>query len=130
MPSQSERVELAQFSVTTDADEARILEVASRAMAVAKRSMQSSMKVKVSGPGYQTYSIVGPGGFVEQVQLQLKWEPAGEGTNRVKLVTGSYLTSRQTFMFIPISAKMVPGLGSLERFSKFVKSELQGKVPA
>jgi hypothetical protein len=130
MPSQVERVPLAQFTVTTHADEARIRDVASRGMEVAKRALQSSVRETESGTGFQNYSVVGPGGFVTQLKFALRWEPSGEGTQRVKLDTGAFITSRQTFIFIPVSPKSVPGLGSLERFSKFVKSELEGKVPA
>lgn len=128
MPSQVERVKLAEFTVTTHANDDRIRDVARAGTQVAKRSMQSSMKEKGSGPGTVIYSIVGLGGFVEQAQVALKWEEVGDGTTRVKLVTGSFMTSRQTFMFIPLTPKMVPGLASLERFSKYVRSELEGKV--
>ena len=55
---------------------------------------------------------------------------AGEGTLKVRLETGAFITSRQTVMWIPVSPKSGPGLGSLERFSRFVKSELEGKVAA
>lgn len=130
MPSQVERVALAQFTLTTHADEDRLRQVVRSAIEVAKRSMQSSVRETESGPGFQNFAVVGPGGFVTQLKFALRWEPAGEGTYRVRLQTGAFTTSRQTFMFIPVSPKSVPGLGSLERFSKFVKSELEGKVLA
>ena len=58
-----------------------------------------------------------PGGFVEQIQRQLKWESPKGGTTRVRLVAGNNLTSRRNFMFIPLTPEMVRGLGSLERFT-------------
>lgn len=127
---QVDRVGLAEFTVTTHADEARIRDVATRAMAVAKRAMQSSMKEGSGGPGYQGYLFVGPGGFVKQMAVTLRWEDVGEGKTRVQLKTGEYLTTRPTFMLIPLGPKSVPALGSLERFSKFVKGELEGRVAA
>lgn len=130
MPSQVERVPLAEFSVTTRADEARIRDIAQRGTVAAKRSMGSSWKERSSGDGFINYAIVGPGGLVEQMAVTLRWSPAEDGAQRVTLSTGEYLTTRPTYMFIPLGPKSVPALKSLERFSDFVKGELQQRVSA
>ena len=132
MPSQIERVSLAEFTITTGADEARILETIERGLAASKPAMGSAPKEVDTGADRRTYAVRGTGGLMELMRFTISWEPAdGDGAYQVKLRSGEFTTTQsKLLMLVPIGPKEVPGLKHLERFGKFVRAELEVKREA
>lgn len=121
-----DRVQAQQFKVRTALSPEQLREAGNRAMAVSKRALTSAVHEQQVDSDGISYEIKGPGGLVTQMSFRVTWRDTEDGDREVALVVGKYVTARTTVMFIPVSPKRVPALGSLERFSAQLRSDLKG----
>lgn len=123
--SAREKVSTQEFTIETDLDPQGIREAAQRAAEAGTRFLESTVHEAGVADSVIGYSITGPGGFVEQMELAVGWEDVGEGRRRVTLEVGDFGTSRWVLWgFIPIGPKAATGMGSLKRFSERLRKEL------
>ena len=120
-----EKVATQEFSIDTALSPEAIREAGQRAAEAGTRFLQSTIREDEVTDSGISYVFMGPGGFVQQMELAVGWEDNGEGQRRVTLEVGDFLTDRMTLWgFIPIGPKSVIALGSLKRFSATLREEL------
>jgi hypothetical protein len=125
MPKLQERVNAEQFTIGTTATAETIRNAGLRAIDASKRLMTSTVKEQSVEPGRISYVIKGPGGLVTQMSIIVSWQDTTNGHRNVTLKVGKYLTTRQTVIFIPVTPRRAPALGSLRRFSEVLRSTLE-----
>jgi hypothetical protein len=118
-----ESVAAEQFTIVTSKTPEQIRAAGLRAIEAGKRFMTSTPKEgAVTDDGIQ-YIVSGPGGLIQQMLINVGWTEVENGL-RVTLEAPSYLTTRQSILFIPVTPKRAPALGSLKRFASSLKAEL------
>jgi hypothetical protein len=123
--SAQDRVAAHEFAVETKKDAAAIREAGTHAVEAGRRFLTNTIKEAASRGSMTQYLIKGPGGIVQQMLINVRWRDLGNGRRSVTLEVPSFLTTRPTFMFIPIGPKSVPAMGSLKRFSAALRAELE-----
>jgi len=119
-----EKVRAQAFTVSTDLSPEQLREAGQRAIAVSKRAMTSAVHEDRVSDHAISYKVKGPGGLVTQMAFAVTWDDNDDGTRKVSLKIGEYMTARTTVLFIPVTPKRVPALGSLERFSAQLRQDL------
>lgn len=124
MPVQ-DKVSALEFTQETRLDPAAIREAGRRAAESGRRFMTSAISEAGANDTSIKYVAKGPGGFVEQMAMIVRWEELGEGRRRVHFSVGDYLTIQsKVFMFIPAGPKTAPALTSAQRFAAALREEL------
>jgi len=124
MPVQ-DKVAAIEFTQETRLDAAGIRAAGQRALEAGRRFMTSTISEAGSNATSIKYVAKGPGGFVEQMAMILRWEEIGDGRRRVHFSVGDYLTMQsKVFMFIPAGPKTAPALKSAQRFAEALQAEL------
>ena len=59
------------------------------------------------------YVIKGPGGVMKHMSFSVSWQETTPGRRRVQMKTGQFLTTRSTVLFVPVTPKSAPALGSV-----------------
>ncbi|GAB3659270.1 hypothetical protein GCM10027589_20300 [Actinocorallia lasiicapitis] len=119
-----EKVAQEEFSFVTTKSPEEIKAAGRKAVESGKRFLTNTVREGRVTESSVHYAVSGPGGLVEQMKIRLSWRSEGEGKWRVSLEVPDYLTVRETYMFIPLSPRRAPALGSLRRFSASLRAEL------
>lgn len=119
-----DEVNALQFTVTTEMSPEQFREAGQAAITAAKKSILQKVNETSVGHDSITYDIKGPGNLVSQMKFRVTWTPENERVHRVSLSVIDYITTRTTVMFIPITPKSAPALGSLRRFSDELRRQL------
>lgn len=119
-----EKVSTQEFTIDTSLDPEAIREAGQRAAEAGTRFLES--RVVENGVADSTigYSITGPGGFVQQMELAVTWKELDDGQRRVSMEVGEFMTDQMKIAFIPIWPKSVTAMGSLKRFAARLRKEL------
>lgn len=124
MPVQ-DKVSAIEFTQETGLDPGAIREAGRRAAEAGRRFMTSTISEAGSNDTSIKYLAKGPGGFVEQMAMIVRWEEVGGGRRRVHFSVGDYLTVQsKVFHFIPAGPKQAPALKSAQRFAEALRAEL------
>jgi len=119
-----EKVAAEEFSIMTSKKPHEIRAAGQRAIESGRRFLTSTVKEGVVTDSTVQYGITGPGGMVRQMEIKVSWQETALGMRRVTLEVPNYLTVRETIMFIPVSPKRAPALGSLKKFSETLRRSL------
>jgi len=118
-----EKVAAEGFTITTSKTPEEIRAAGQRAIEAGKRFLTSSIKEGAVAGSTIQYVVRGPGGLLQWMLINVSWKD-GDGGRRVTLAAPKYLTTRQRIMFIPVTPKRAPALGSLKRFAASLKIDL------
>ncbi|MBX6388682.1 MAG: hypothetical protein IRZ08_06730 [Frankia sp.] len=118
--------------VTTTLPDAAIAQICEQVAGEARSGIFGEMKTRLErvNPGEMTFSVRGPGGFIEVMTFMVR--VAGEGRGR-RLSTHilSYTTSREMlFGFIPVSPRVMVGLKNYKKFNELVAARIQSQDPS
>ena len=120
-----EKVSAQEFSVATGRNPEDIREAGQRAAEAGARFLESTVVEHQIADSAINYVVNGPGGFVQKMDLTVRWETTGNGQRRVSLEGGDFMTDRMVLWgFIPIGPKSVTAMGSLKRFAARLRKEL------
>ena len=119
-----DKVSAIEFVDETGLDRHGIRAAGHRAMEAGKRFMSNTISESQVTDDFISYAIKGPGGFVTQMKMVVRWHELGQGRRRVSFSVGDFLTSQSKVMFIPISPKSAPALTSARRFAEALRAEL------
>lgn len=121
-----EKVAAQEFTQRTTASPEQIRAAGAKAMEAAKSIVGSSVRESSSSPTHISYVVKGRGGFKDMMAFRVSWDELGDGSRVIRLTVGEYVTVQEKVMvFIPITPKSAPALGSLQRFSKWLRRELE-----
>jgi hypothetical protein len=112
------------FMVETTLGPAQVREAGRRAAEAGRTYMQTTITETQATGSTVRYVAHGPGGFVRQMALQVRWEDAGPGLRRVHLTVGDHLVERPRFLGIPLGRATVPALPSARRFADALRAAL------
>lgn len=118
-----EKIAAEEFTLTTSKSPTEIRDAGQRALESGKRFLTSSLKEGASEDSLIQYIASGPGGIIKQMLINVSWQDTPSG-RQVTLKVPSYTTLRSTILFIPVSPKRAPALGSLRKFAASLKAEL------
>lgn len=119
-----DKVAAEEFTILTDKTPEQIRVAGQHAIEAGRRFMTSTIKEKNVTDSMIQYVIYGPGGIMQHMLVNLAWTETGD-QRKVTLEAPSFLTTRSTFLFIPLTPKRAPALGSLKRFASALKTELE-----
>jgi hypothetical protein len=120
-----EKVSAQEFSVATGRKPEGIREAGQRAAEAGTRFLESTVVEHEVADSAISYIINGPGGFVQKMDLTVRWDDTGDGQHRVSLEVSDFMTDRMVLWgFIPIGPKSVTAMGSLKRFAARLRKEL------
>ncbi|MGY1624173.1 hypothetical protein ACI789_18400 [Geodermatophilus sp. SYSU D00965] len=117
------------FTVETRLGPAQIREAGRRAAEAGRAYMQTTITETQATGSVVRYVAHGPGGFVRQMALQVRWEDAGPGLRRVHLTVGDHLIERPRFLGISLGRTTVPALPSARRFADALRAALTEPAP-
>ncbi|MGY1688914.1 hypothetical protein [Geodermatophilus sp. SYSU D01105] len=117
------------FTVETRLGPAQIRAAGRRAADAGRAYMQTTITETQATESVLRYVAHGPGGFVRQMGLQVRWEEAGRGRRRVHLTVGDHLVERPRLLGIPVGRATVPALASARRFADALRAALTEPAP-
>jgi hypothetical protein len=124
MSKLQERLDALEIRVVTPRSEAAILKATARAAEAGRSSMTNSIVEVGRGREHVDLAVRGPGGIVRQMVLRVRWRLRDNGDREVQVEVGDHLTTRPTFMFIPVGPKSAPAMRSAERFVASLRKDL------
>lgn len=124
MPVQ-EKVAQVAFTQATGLSPEQIREAGLRSLEAGKRFMNTTITENAVEGSSIRYLAKGPGGFVKQMAMVVRWTEDGNGRRTVRFSIDDYLTLQSKFLvFIPVGPKRVPALPSAQRFAEALRAEL------
>jgi hypothetical protein len=124
MPVQ-EKVAQVAFAQETGLSPEQIREAGLRSLEAGRRFMNTTITESAVDASSIRYLAKGPGGFVKQMAMLVRWTETGNGRRTVHFSIGDYLTMQSKFlMFIPAGPKRIPALPSAQRFAEALRAEL------
>ena len=119
-----DKVNATEFSIETGLDDAGIRRAGQLAVEAGKRFMTSTISEAGVSSNRIDYVIKGPGGVMKHMTFCVVWQETTPGRRRVQMKMGEFLTTRTTVLFVPVTPKSAPALGSVQRFSETMQREL------
>ncbi|MGY1642838.1 hypothetical protein ACI782_17165 [Geodermatophilus sp. SYSU D00703] len=117
------------FTVETRLGPAEIRAAGRRAAQAGRTYMETTITETQAVGSVVRYVAHGPGGFVRQMALQVRWEETRPGRRRVHLTVGDHLVERPRFLGIPVGRATVPALPSARRFADALRAALTEPAP-